>query len=155
MLLYMISILVLITFISRLIICFNSFGWFSRGFAGDSSVHIQIIKQLKQGWKNKRIDNYIIPNEMSYPILFHRFCSFFPTYILEKKSFTPNFITKTDSYLMAASYVKKGLGISVLDQISASSLNSSKFIWNLKEAPSCDVYLVIPKNISKLKEENA
>ena len=50
---------------------------------------------------------------------------------------------------MAASYVKKGLGISVLDQISASSLNSSEFIWNLKEAPSCDVYLVIPKNISK------
>ena len=66
-----------------------------------------------------------------------------------QKSFTPNFITKTDSYLMAASYVKKGLGISVLDQISASSLNSSKFIWNLKQAPSCDVYLVIPKNISK------
>ena len=66
-----------------------------------------------------------------------------------QKRFTPNFITKTDSYLMAASYVKKGLGISVLDQISASSLNSSKFIWNLKEAPSCDVYLVIPKNISK------
>ena len=40
-----------------------------------------------------------------------------------QKRFTPNFITKTDSYLMAASYVKKGLGISVLDQISASSLN--------------------------------
>jgi hypothetical protein len=50
---------------------------------------------------------------------------------------------------MAASYVKKGLGISVLDQISASSLNSSDFIWNLKEAPSCNVYLVIPKNITK------
>ena len=66
-----------------------------------------------------------------------------------KKKFIPNFITKTDSYLMAASYVKKGLGISVLDQISASSLNSSDFIWNLKEAPSCNVYLVIPKNITK------
>ena len=50
---------------------------------------------------------------------------------------------------MAASYVKKGLGISVLDQISASSLNSSEFIWSLKDAPSCDVYLVIPKKISK------
>lgn len=92
MLLYMIVILVLIAFLSRLIICFNSFGWFSRGFAGDSSVHIQIIKQLKKGWGNMRIDNYIIPNEMSYPILFHRFCSFFPTYILEKMSFIPNLV---------------------------------------------------------------
>ena len=98
MLLYMIAILVLIAFISRLIICFNSFGWFSRGFAGDSSVHIQIIKQLKQGWRNKRIDNYIIPNEMSYPILFHRFCSFFPTYILEKISFIPNLLIFVLSY---------------------------------------------------------
>jgi DNA-binding transcriptional LysR family regulator len=66
-----------------------------------------------------------------------------------QKKFIPNFITKTDSYLMAASYVKKGLGISVLDQISASSLNSSEFIWRLKDAPSCDVYLVVPKKISK------
>jgi DNA-binding transcriptional LysR family regulator len=63
----------------------------------------------------------------------------------EKYNFKPNFVTKTDSYLMAASYVKKGLGISVLDQISASSLNSSEYIWSLENAPSCDVYFVSSK----------
>ena len=66
-----------------------------------------------------------------------------------KNNFKPNFITKTDSYLMAASYVTKGLGISVLDQTSASSLNSEEYIWNLEGAPSCDVYQVIPKVSSK------
>ena len=73
----------------------------------------------------------------------------------DKKKFKPNFITQTDSYLMAASYVKKGLGISVLDQISASSLNSEKYIWELDGAPSCDVYLVVPKTATKsLVQEN-
>ena len=38
-------------------------------------------------------------------------------YSFNNNNLKPNFITKTDSYLMAASYVKKGLGISVLDQI--------------------------------------
>ena len=76
MLLYMIAILVLIALIARLIICFNSFGWFSRGFAGDSSVHIQIIKQIKDGWKHK-LYNYI-PNKMSYPFYFTGFVHIFP-----------------------------------------------------------------------------
>ena len=67
----------------------------------------------------------------------------------EKKKFKPNFITQTDSYLMAASCVKKGLGISVLDQTSASSLNSEQYIWELDDAPSCDVYLVAPKASAK------
>ena len=87
MLLYMIAILVLIALIARLIICFNSFGWFSRGFAGDSSVHIQIIKQIKDGWKHKRIDNYIIPNKMSYHFSY-RFVHIFQLHIRENKFYS-------------------------------------------------------------------
>ena len=63
----------------------------------------------------------------------------------EINDFQPNFITTTDSYLMARSYVAKGLGITVLDEISATSLNPEYKTWELSQAPSCNIYIILPK----------
>ena len=75
-----------VSLLVRFFSCSLSFGWFSRGFAGDSSVHLQIIKQIKRGWGARAVENYVIPNKMSYPVLFHRLCAFFPIQFLEPKT---------------------------------------------------------------------
>ena len=75
-----------VSILVRFASCSLSFGWFSRGFAGDSSVHLQIVKQLKKGWKERAVENYVIPNKMTYPVLFHRFCALFPIHFLERYS---------------------------------------------------------------------
>ena len=70
--------------------------------------------------------------------------SFFST-----NNFKPNFVITTDSYLMASSFVENGVGITVLDEISATSLNHQHKIWELNNSPSCDVYIILPKTTSR------
>ena len=89
----------------RLVSCLSSFGWFSRGFAGDSSVHLQIIKQIKKGGAHRGIENYVIPNKMSYPILFHRMCALFPIKFIEKYSFVPNLLIYVLSFAIFVFFV--------------------------------------------------
>ena len=64
-------------------------------------------------------------------------------------NFKPNFVTTTDSYLMASSFVENGLGVAVLDEISATSLNHQHKIWELNDSPSCAVYIILPKKSSR------
>ena len=97
--LLLITIFCVVSLLIRVVTIFFSSGWFSRGFAGDSSVHLQIIKQLKKKSKEMMIENYVIPNEMTYPILFHRFCCFFPTNFIKKYSFIPNLFIYVVSFL--------------------------------------------------------
>ncbi|HJM14924.1 MAG TPA: LysR family transcriptional regulator [SAR86 cluster bacterium] len=66
-----------------------------------------------------------------------------------KNKFSPNIVTSTDSYFMASSYAKKGLAVSVLDEISANSLCNKKNIWLLEESPSTDIYIILPKKASR------
>lgn len=65
-----------------------SSGWFGRGFAGDSSVHFKIIDACRRG--ETKIPEYVIPNIMSYPKLFHQYCSLFDKQILMSKNYIPN-----------------------------------------------------------------
>ena len=66
-----------------------------------------------------------------------------------KKRFSPNIVTSTDSYFMASSFAEKGLAISVLDELSANSLCDKKNIWELEESPSIDIYIILPKKVSR------
>ena len=90
-----------VSLLVRFVICSLSFGWFSRGFAGDSSVHLQIVKQLKKGWEGRTVENYVIPNKMTYPILFHRFCTLFPIQFLERYSYLPNLLVYALSFAIS------------------------------------------------------
>lgn len=97
--LLLLSVFCVVSLLIRGVTIFFSSGWFSRGFAGDSSVHLQIIKQLKKKSKKIMIENYVIPNKMTYPILFHRFCCLFPTSFIKKYSFVPNLLIYVVSFL--------------------------------------------------------
>ena len=97
--LLLLSVFFVVSLLIRGVTIFFSSGWFSRGFAGDSSVHLQIIKQLKKKSKKIMIENYVIPNKMTYPILFHRFCCLFPTSFIKKYSFVPNLLIYVVSFL--------------------------------------------------------
>ena len=57
---------------------------------GDASVHLKIIDSCRKGIKY--IPNYVIPNRMSYPILFHQFCTIFPKRILIHSNYLPNLL---------------------------------------------------------------
>jgi len=80
------------TYLLRLITVKANFHIFVNSFHGDSSGHLVIIKSIKKNWNLKRIENYVIPNELHYALGFHRIASFFPLSILEKKSYLPNLI---------------------------------------------------------------
>ena len=64
--------------------------WFNGGFAGDSSVHLKLIDACRRG--EKIINQYVIPNRMSYPILFHQYCLIYNKNLLVEKSYFPNLI---------------------------------------------------------------
>jgi len=50
----------------------------------------------------------------------------------EENNFEPNFVTSTDTYQIAKSLVEEGMGITILDQVSAMHQDSRKLkIWNL------------------------
>jgi len=50
----------------------------------------------------------------------------------QENNFKPNFVTTTDTYQIAKSLVEKGMGITILDQVSAINQDSSNLsIWSL------------------------
>lgn len=80
------------SFITRFVLVYLNRAWFNQGFAGDSSGHFTMIRELKKNPNFNRIEQYIIPNEFSYPLGFHRFCSLFSLNFIKKYSYGPNLI---------------------------------------------------------------
>ncbi|MBI38516.1 MAG: hypothetical protein CMF59_02880 [Leptospiraceae bacterium] len=76
----------------RWLLVYLNQGWFSRGYAGDSSVHLEIVEQMRRGFAKKRIDRYVIPNTFSYPVFFHRICSLWPRSALLDRGYMPNLV---------------------------------------------------------------
>ena len=91
--LHLLGIFMIIIFALRIFTISYSINFFKQGFAGDASVHIKIINYFrKYKFKRKRINNYIIPGEIFYPLGFHSFCSLFSDKILKRKQYIPNLI---------------------------------------------------------------
>lgn len=65
-------------------------GWFKSGELGDASVHKLIVRHLRSGGGAKNLPFFVIPNRLSYPLLFHRLATFFPPSILTRFPFLPN-----------------------------------------------------------------
>lgn len=86
------AIFFLVAFAMRITLVFINASWFRQGFAGDSSGHYTIIKQLKKDPRSQFVEQYVIRNEMSYGLLFHRFCILFPLSVLRKYSYVPNLL---------------------------------------------------------------
>jgi len=82
----------LIATAARILVVRLNFGWFRQGFVGDASGHVEIIRQLRKNPRSTRIDRYVIPNTLSYPLGFHRFARFFPMSIIEHRNFIPNIV---------------------------------------------------------------
>lgn len=67
--------------------------WFRQGFAGDSSIHFAMIRQLQKDPRSRFVEQYVIDDEpMSYPLAFHRFARLFPLAVLERHPYLPNLI---------------------------------------------------------------
>lgn len=116
----------------------ESRGWFARGFAGDSSVHIQIIDSLRKKRWPPNIPKYVIPNRMSYPILFHKFCTCFSNANLQRRGYIPNlilFILFTGTLFAYVSYIGftylqgfppwGGFATAVLSAVSVQNLTNA------------------------------
>ncbi len=86
------GIFFLIAAAMRATLVFINMSWFHQGFAGDSSGHYTIIKQLKKDHRSKYVEQYVLRNEMSYGLLFHRYCLLFPLEFLKKYSYVPNLL---------------------------------------------------------------
>ena len=67
--------------------------WFRQGFAGDSSVHLAIVRTLRRRPRARRIDEYLIaPEPMSYPTGFHRVAALFPPTVVEAHPWLANLV---------------------------------------------------------------
>lgn len=87
---------VLFFFVFRALFVYLNKTWFDQGFCGDSSVHVEIIRQLNKNRNSKIIENYVIPNTMSYPTGFHRFVvRWFKLGAIEKYAWLPNLVVFT------------------------------------------------------------
>jgi hypothetical protein len=86
---------------------------FWQGFAGDSSIHFTIIRQLKKDSGSWFIDQYLIRCEpMSYPTAYHRYCKLFPLGLIESRPYLPNlvlYIAFTAGFGAYFHYVSVGL----------------------------------------------
>jgi len=78
--------------IYRAILVYINRAWFRQGFFSDSSVHFTIISQLKKNPKSQKIDQYVIPNPMAYPLGFHRLASLLPLSLIQRYSYLPNLL---------------------------------------------------------------
>jgi DNA-binding transcriptional LysR family regulator len=61
----------------------------------------------------------------------------------QDNNFEPNFVTTTDTYQIAKSLVEEGMGITILDQVSAIHQDSTKVkVWNLDATLKFSLQLV-------------
>jgi len=75
------------------------------GFAGDSSIHFTIIRQLKTDYRSRFIDQYLIRYEpMSYPTAYHRYCGLFSLKLIETCPWIPNLVLFVTSAVCFAVY---------------------------------------------------
>jgi len=67
--------------------------WFAQGMNGDAAVHYTIIRALKENWRTRWIDQYLISFEpMSYPTAFHRYAGLFSLAALRRRPWLPNLV---------------------------------------------------------------
>ena len=90
-------------------ILFN-YGWFRSGEFGDATVHKLIVRHLRGEGRSEQIPSFVIPNKLSYPLLFHRLAALFP------HGFESRFPFALNSIVFA-------LGVSLFSAISWISLN--------------------------------
>lgn len=92
----LLSILMMSIIALRIFTISYSINFFKQGFAGDASVHIKIIDYFrKYKFQRKRIDNYVIPGIIFYPLGFHSFCSLLSNKLLIKRPYIPNLLIYT------------------------------------------------------------
>ena len=67
-----------------------------RGWSGDSSVHITLIRHIEAGRASKPVPAYVIGSRApSYPLLFHRFAALFGSRLIVAKPWLPNAVLFT------------------------------------------------------------
>ncbi|MBL8377352.1 MAG: hypothetical protein JNM79_05765 [Burkholderiales bacterium] len=67
--------------------------WFLQGFAGDSSIHFAMIRQLSKDPRSRYVEQYVIDDEpISYPLGFHRFARLFPLHVVRTRPWLPNLV---------------------------------------------------------------
>jgi len=98
------------------------------GFAGDSSIHFTIIRQLKMDSRSRFIDQYLIRYEpMSYPTAYHRYCGLFPLKLIETYPWIPNLVLFVASavgfavYFQYVSVALIGLGTPTATAVAAGA----------------------------------
>ena len=73
-------------------------------------------------------------------------------FFIEKK-FTPNFISSTDTYHLASKLVSEGMGYTIIDELSARTLQNSRVkSYKLLDSPSFEVSLLV--SIIKGQDKN-
>jgi len=67
--------------------------WFRQGLVADASVHYKIVELFRGNKRpNLRINNYLIPSEMYYPVAYHWFVSKFSKDSVDKYQYIPNLL---------------------------------------------------------------
>ncbi len=99
------AVAALIAAIHRAVILCVYRSWFRQGFAGDAAFHLAVVREIKKSGSYSGIPEFLIRDEPdSYPILFHRFASLFPSRLLERYSFIPNAVIWIVAVTMATLY---------------------------------------------------
>ncbi|MBC7864473.1 MAG: hypothetical protein IAF38_15975 [Bacteroidia bacterium] len=101
---------ILIFYFSRYIAIRLHNNIFRQGFFGDSSVHFALVEQFKNKFFSKKIEKYVIPNPMWYPVLFHKFCTLFSLSLVRRKPFFPNhilFVLLSALFIVYTHYIGK------------------------------------------------
>lgn len=98
--LFILLLFLVIIILSKLLAIKMYSKYFSTGFVGDSSFHIVLCRELNKNHNIKSVSQYM-PNdiEMTYPTLFHRLCSKFPSEVIYDYQWLPNLIVQLFSYI--------------------------------------------------------
>ncbi len=102
-------ILLTISFVIRRVMILLNRGWFKQGVNGDAAIHFKILEQLKKNFFSKKIDEYVIPNKMWYPLCFHHYAYLFPIKLVKKHLWLPSLILFsifTSLYLIYVHYLE-------------------------------------------------
>jgi len=90
--------------IRLLILYFNGF-YLNTKLSGDASGHRIIIDQLKKDWRSKRIENFVMSNDLHYALGFHRLAAIFPSKTLSKKPYLVNLLIYSFFHAAFAVYI--------------------------------------------------
>lgn len=80
-------------------------GYFRHGISYDAAIHYAIIRQLKKDPHSTYIDQYVIRHHpISYPLIFHRYCTLYPLSWIKRYSFVPSYVVYAVSVFAIFSY---------------------------------------------------